>query len=543
MREIPLFDSFAAKALLIWACAAAAIVAFLVWKCDGHFVLALDDPYISLSLAHNLLAGHYGINAHEASSPSSSILWPWLLTLTEALRLGALGPLALNMAAGAGSLLVALRLLRTHEVIDPIVAPGWAAGTVAVLAFVVSPLSLSFIGLEHSLHILASLLALEALALACDGRAVRPVDVVAIAALPLIRLEGAALWLSAVVALWAIGRRREALIAAALGGLGLGLNAAYVTGLGLPLLPSSVLVKTKLTLGADSGIGAFAAHLAHKLAFDLVYQRAGALLALLGVLGWIVARPAARVRAPLYLAVGFALAAHLAFGAYGWFSRYEVYAVAIGALAVLVGLGERFGAPGRPLLAAAPRLPPMPGFLAAGMLTLLAAPYAQATLFVPAAAANIYSQQEQMRRLALEFYPRPVAVNDIGLVSWGNPNYVLDLWGLGSEAARKLRAAHSLTPAAMARLADDHGVELVMIYDHLFEGAPASWRPIADLVNAETIVTSPDVAIYLTPKGDLTAALDALARLGATLPHGTRIVLRPDLAAAASLSPADAERP
>lgn len=39
----------------------------------------LDDPYIHLSLAENLLRGHYGVNLDEVASPSSSILYPFLL--------------------------------------------------------------------------------------------------------------------------------------------------------------------------------------------------------------------------------------------------------------------------------------------------------------------------------------------------------------------------------------------------------------------------------------------------------------------------------
>ena len=96
MRDIPLFDRFSMRILALWGACAAAIIGAIVWCCQGRFILALDDPYIHLSVAHNLIGGHYGINADEASSPSSSILWPWLLTLTEALHLGALGPLALS---------------------------------------------------------------------------------------------------------------------------------------------------------------------------------------------------------------------------------------------------------------------------------------------------------------------------------------------------------------------------------------------------------------------------------------------------------------
>jgi hypothetical protein len=46
---------------------------------DGHFFYALDDPYIHLALSEQLAHGHYGLNPGEATSPSSSIVWPFLL--------------------------------------------------------------------------------------------------------------------------------------------------------------------------------------------------------------------------------------------------------------------------------------------------------------------------------------------------------------------------------------------------------------------------------------------------------------------------------
>ncbi len=46
---------------------------------SGHLVFVLDDAYIHLALAENIMQGHYGINLNEYSAPSSSILWPFLL--------------------------------------------------------------------------------------------------------------------------------------------------------------------------------------------------------------------------------------------------------------------------------------------------------------------------------------------------------------------------------------------------------------------------------------------------------------------------------
>ena len=54
------------------------MVGFELWAIltlnHGVFLYVLDDTYIHLGLAARLYGAHYGINAGEASSPSSSIL-------------------------------------------------------------------------------------------------------------------------------------------------------------------------------------------------------------------------------------------------------------------------------------------------------------------------------------------------------------------------------------------------------------------------------------------------------------------------------------
>ncbi|HIF21262.1 MAG TPA: hypothetical protein EYQ27_04970 [Gemmatimonadetes bacterium] len=45
---------------------------------DGHFTYALDDPYIGLAMAEELLHGNYGINPGEPASAASTILRPLL---------------------------------------------------------------------------------------------------------------------------------------------------------------------------------------------------------------------------------------------------------------------------------------------------------------------------------------------------------------------------------------------------------------------------------------------------------------------------------
>src|SRR5438046_3919544 len=77
----------------------------------GTFTYTLDDPYLHLSLAENIAAGHYGINRDDVAAPSSSVLWPYLLAPFSALPFGHLVPLLLNYVASLGTIALLARIM------------------------------------------------------------------------------------------------------------------------------------------------------------------------------------------------------------------------------------------------------------------------------------------------------------------------------------------------------------------------------------------------------------------------------------------------
>ena len=87
----------------------------------------------------------------------------------------------------------------------------------------------------------------------------------------------------------------------------------------------------------------------------------------------------------------------------------------------------------------------------------------------------------KMARFAHGAWARPVAVNDLGYVSYRSPAYVLDLFGLGNTTAMQLRTGGA--PDAWADgLVQEAGVQLIMIYaDWVAPGVPAAWTPVGDL--------------------------------------------------------------
>ena len=128
-----------------------------------------------------------------------------------------------------------------------------------------------------------------------------------------------------------------------------------------------------------------------------------------------------------------------------------------------------------------------------------------------------------MHRFATEFMPGPVAVNDLGWVPWRNDDYVLDLWGLGSEEAREARRAENGS-GYLDRLTSRHGVRFAMIYDTWFPGAiPDEWCRIAGLATSSVSAGSELVSFYLIDRAAEAEMRDALERFAPTLPPGAQL--------------------
>ncbi len=505
----------------MWAAVFLVVVIASLYYCDGKLIYTLDDPYIHLAVAHNILRGGYGINLGEASSPSSSILWPWMLAATEFLRLGSAGPLLLNSLAALATVYVGARLLTRLGLVGPTTPPVLAYGLGALLILVTSGLALPMTGMEHSWHVLTVVLAVDGLIATAGGRPPNLLFLGALVLMPLLRFEGAAFSGATIIALWCLGRRRAAAGTAAALALAGAAYASYMAHLGLPLLPSSVLLKSDVMASALGG-GRLTERIAGNLVDSLGNDRGQLLLVTLACLG---AASVMQRKTPQRLAVTLpvmaAIAAHLLAGHYGWFARYEVYVMTMALLGLLFAAS---GLP-QPVLHGRPRI----------LLLLLgglcfAAPYAVAAVETPLAARNIYEQQYQMHRFVADYYQAAVAVNDLGLVSYGNDKFVLDLWGLGSEKVRRLRAAGRYGPDQMARLADEDNVALIMIYENWFGSAlPPSWRKIAVLHNVDKVTASgTEVSFFITAKADAAAIAATLERFRQSLPLRTSLTLVSD---------------
>lgn len=480
----------------------------------GVFEYPIDDVYIHLAMALGMAHGTYGVNAGEAASAASSILYPVLLMPLAGDEAQRFLPLVWNVAG----------LIASAALWGVIVAEARLTGWFAYLIAAAGPVALNmsgvaFVGMEHSLHAAASLATVLGLWRYLIAGRIAPWFVAAMVLAPLLRLEGLALSLAAAAVIALTGRWRVGLgIAFAVLAPVLAFSGALVA-LGLPPLPSSVLTKMAR---APAGTGQIQLELA-KLAFNLATQ-AGLLIAAL-VLGSFAVIPAIRAEASaqgadprtgraatwLLTAVPLAGIAHLIEGRIGWLDRYEHYIV----VSLVAGL----------ILASA-ALRAVPAKVLRAVLVVAIA--AGAWVWLPPLwgryvwnPRGVDLQHGQMARFAQDFLGEPVAVNDIGRVVWRNPNYVLDLWGLASERARRLRQEGTAPAGWAGMLTREKGVRLAMIYEGwIGAGIGPDWRRIARLtMRTEHLALGGGiVSFYAT---DPAAAPELTAKLrdfAATLP-------------------------
>jgi hypothetical protein len=461
-----------------------------------NVVYATDDAYIHLSIARNLVtSGVWGINRGEFAGASSSPLWTLLLSLGMRI-VGPANwlPLLLNCLAAGFATVAAWRLLREF------MSGPWAAVLAVLIAIAAGMPLLVISGMEHPLQIALVfyflLPCLQILDLGVPVRAGRVIAALCCAALLVAtRFEG--LFIAAAACLLLLlNRRWLSCMAVAIGAwTPVALYAAFSIRHGGDWLPNSVLLKGSMP---PHSIGALALFALHGMAtIARAVPLCTLVLANLVLLAFPVRRADRLETAARHLVLLFLIATllHGELAMTGWFSRYEAYLVAAGtasACAVVAAILRESH------LARGPRL-----YVASMLLAVLAAgPLVRGLVCLHRATfapQNIYEQQVQMGRLtrAIE---KPVAVNDIGAVSWLGGQEVVDLWGLASREVFLARRRSEYRPSIMRRVSDEHGASVAIVYDSWFTefgGVPASWRKISSWTIPNNVAAGgPTVSIY-----------------------------------------------
>ena len=215
-----------------------------------------------------------------------------------------------------------------------------------------------------------------------------------------------------------------------------------------------------------------------------------------------------------------AVTMHFVAGRYGWYNRYEIYILAFELTIILyltlpLIIKKWFSTNKNNVML-------FIVILLAGVISRdIGKPYIYDLFTIPTASNNIYEQQYQMHRFIADYYQKPVALNDLGYVSYQNSHYVLDLWGLGSQKALKARL-NSDDPNWAQALIDETNVGLVMIYDNWFNKIPSEWLKVGELHLGKQRITPAKsyVTFYATNKESYSEILKKISAFSKTLPAG-----------------------
>jgi hypothetical protein len=211
---------------------------------NGTFLYTLDDPYIHLALSDQIRHGNYGLYPGTHAAPSSSILFPFLLATASGTPLHPYFPLLINVCAIFLTAEIMRRFLLHLNLGTDTFAVVAQAAALYLMALCFNLIGVVFTGLEHSLHIATVAAIVYGLALFLDRGRMPAWLPFAIVLCPLIRYEGLALSVGALLILALRGRIAAALTSLAAIVLLLGSFSLFLVKLGLPPLPSSILSKS-----------------------------------------------------------------------------------------------------------------------------------------------------------------------------------------------------------------------------------------------------------------------------------------------------------
>lgn len=464
-------------ALLIVAALYVFIAVRMLGLTGGQLVYPLDDAYIHMAIAKNVaLHGVWGVSAEHFSATSSSPLWTALLSLAYALTgVHDVTALVLNTTLAVLCVTSLGGVLQREGLAG---APMFAVLATSVLLAPLAPMA--WIGMEHTLHILLTVLTVSLAARFIEGAAPRRLVTLCVltAAMVSARYEGLFVVAGCALTL-ALGRRLGAAVAVSAAGI------APVVSVGLwnvwhgwYFLPASILLKQAVLQPAGPELpSSLAINLAEAPVAFVVLVVAGVL-----VLTYRAATGGLRMVHPFLLVFVTAALLHAGFARFGHLYRYESYLMVLGALALGVSLLGGGGA------GASARRNRLNRELVVAGAALLCVALGSRTLAANAVTANmsghIVRQQRQVAELLRQFYDGElVALNDIGNASYYTRVRVTDLVGLGSLEVATLRRAGRWDRAHMNELLSRQGVRVAVIYDAWFpEGRDfhRNWIRVAD---------------------------------------------------------------
>jgi hypothetical protein len=515
---------------MLWAATAVCLILSLKQN-EGHFVYALDDPYIHMAMAKNFVRhGVWGVTKYGFTSSSSSLLWTLLLSLVYLIfGINEIAPFILNIIFGTAICILAYIILRKHKPSNLYIFLVLSA----IIFYTPLPLVI-FFGMEHALHALLTISFVYLAARLLTDENASPLEsrllLILTPLLNMARYEG--LFLTFVVGCLFILKRKPlyALYLAVAGVLPIFIYGLVSVSNGWHLLPNSVLLKRKLfefTSLSIKDILTFLYYPAH----IIIHRYPRILMLMLGALSvfcfqYIKHRKIwnnATIMLIIFAATTFF---HMRYTNTSWFLRHGAYIVALGILVVGLSICEYLPE----------KLQIKPGKKSMLKYSVLAFPVIFFALPVakkgfnylaitPQATTNIYEQQTQMGLFLRKFYQgKAIAANDIGAINYFADIKCLDLVGLANMEVERAITQKQYNSQFVDKITKAEHVKIAILYDLWFRNKksgtiPSQWSRVGQWKIYNNLVCgSSVVSFYAVDPSEADNLIENLRAFSAYLP-------------------------
>ena len=463
-KYLPLLTGLGFVAIVV-----AAIEYVTMKKTGGHFCYPLDDTFIHMAVAKNLvLHGNWGITPSGFVSTSSSPLFTVVLSLFFAVfSIHLIVPFVISSIGTVLMLLAMQRELDRHSSLSVL------HKIICVLAvMIVGPIpALTLLGMEHTLQIAFTLFFVHAIASVLDETNKGTVWQAAIwaALMTATRYENASFIIAAFALLAWRRYFKWACVIAIAGALPLILFGLYSKLQGGYIIPNSVLIKGnqnfKYFLNGGQAILQATASISGLvfIAMVIVFQQWRQKN--INRDGWILF---------MFIIAGLM---HSVFASFGWFYRYEAYLIVLGTLHLVKMALQWWQLNGIDGIKRAL----IPVAMVVIMLYNLPVRGLNSIRNSTRAIYNIYEQQYQMGLFFRQYYKgETVAANDVGAISYMGDLKTIDMWGLGNNEVANARKHGYWNNDFLRKLVSDNHTRVCVMYDSWFDpNLTSQWTKVA----------------------------------------------------------------
>lgn len=501
-------------------------------RTHGHQVYLLDDSYIHAAIARNLVQHHvYGVSPYATVFASSSVIWPFLIAAVYfVIGVHVWVLFALNVLASLLSLFAADKLFRSlASPLRSLSSNNWRLGLLFTFIFGIPLLGMTFVGMEHVLHLALCLLLLEAFVQLSRNpssdvhQASRLCFYAALATS--VRYETLFLLFPLCTALLLHKKIWTAAFTGIAAFTPVVLFGLFALSRGSTFFPGPLSVKTAANTGFfTTAISNFLAISSLGGAVTSSFLLGCAILTLT-LYSYRKKLKTDLISAEILAIALSALLIHAGLARFGWFFRYEVYLLGPVVISVFAISSQLLG---RPSSLKRVTLSMLVLFLAAFVVRGAGILY-----LAPRNALAIYSQQYQTGLFIARYYPgQSVAINDIGAPTYLSDFRCLDLWGLASPEIGKLVISGSYNRKGLLKLATSEHVRIAILYPSLLgKIVPAQWVPVARFTIADIpghlFLGAKDVEFYAADPQLADTLAQQVRSFAANLPHGVLVQIEP----------------